>query len=113
MRRLLLTLPIAAVAGLALASTAATAGPAASLLPERAPGSVSLMRAQTIATQQQARINVKSAVLRASPDTKGRKVASLRRGARVEILDSSGDWAHVRAGKQEGYVLKTLLVAGG
>ena len=114
MRRSLSLLPIGAVvAGLVLASAAATAGPAAGLSPERAPGSATLTRVQaTTAQQQMARVNVKSAVLRATPDSKGKKLASLRRGTHVEILDSTGDWAHVRAGKREGYVLKTLLAGG-
>lgn len=61
------------------------------------------------AQPQEARVHVKSAVLRSGPDSKSKKIASLRRGTHVQVLDSSGDWAHVRAGKREGYVLKSLL----
>ena len=57
-----------------------------------------------------ARVRVKSARLRARPDAKSPKVgASLRRGTRLQVLDSSGDWTHVRVGNREGYVLSSLL----
>jgi uncharacterized protein YgiM (DUF1202 family) len=63
---------------------------------------------------QQAKVSVKSAVLRAQPDPKSKKIASLRRGSRVQVIDtSSGDWVHVRSGKREGYVSKNLLSMGG
>jgi SH3-like domain-containing protein len=56
-----------------------------------------------------ARVRVKAAVLRARPDAKSHKVASLRRGTRLQVLESAGDWTHVRVGKSDGYVMSSLL----
>ncbi|MSO89407.1 MAG: SH3 domain-containing protein [Rhodospirillaceae bacterium] len=54
-------------------------------------------------------VRVKSAILRAGPDQKSKKVDSLRRGTKLEVLGQSGDWTRVRAGKREGYVSTALL----
>jgi SH3-like domain-containing protein len=56
-----------------------------------------------------ARVRVKSAVLRARPDAKAHKVASLRRGTKLQVIENSGDWTHVKIGKSEGYVMSSLL----
>ena len=56
-----------------------------------------------------ARVRVKSAVLRARPDSKSRKLASLRRGTRLQVVEASGEWSHVRVRNQDGYVLTSLL----
>jgi hypothetical protein len=61
------------------------------------------------AQHQNARVRVKSARLRAQPDPKSHRIDSLRRGTRVQVLDSSGDWTHVRIGKHDGYVQSSLL----
>jgi hypothetical protein len=59
--------------------------------------------------QSNARVRVKSAVLRTSPDAKSRKLGSLRRGTRIQVLDASGEWSHVRVRNQDGYILTSLL----
>jgi hypothetical protein len=56
-----------------------------------------------------ARVRVKSAVLRARPDAKSHKIESLRRGTRLQVVESAGDWTHVRVGGRDGYVLSNLL----
>ena len=58
---------------------------------------------------QNARVRVKSAVLRSRPDAKSHKMGSLRRGTRLQVLENSGDWTHVRVRGQDGYVLSSLL----
>ena len=37
------------------------------------------------------------------------KMGSLRRGTRLQVLENSGDWAHVRVRNQDGYILSSLL----
>ncbi|MSP51114.1 MAG: SH3 domain-containing protein [Alphaproteobacteria bacterium] len=59
----------------------------------------------------QTAVRVKSAILRAAPDQKSKKITSLRRGTKVQILHASGEWTHVRAGKLEGYIATSLLAA--
>jgi subtilisin family serine protease len=66
-----------------------------------------------VQADQQARVSVNSAILRASPDMKSKKIISLRRGTRVQILNTSGDWVHIRAGNRLGYVSRNLLSIGG
>jgi hypothetical protein len=57
-----------------------------------------------------ARVRVKSARLRARPDARSAKIGpSLRRGTRLRVLEASGEWAHVRVGNREGYVMSSLL----
>jgi uncharacterized protein YgiM (DUF1202 family) len=54
-------------------------------------------------------VRVKSARLRAEPSAKGKRVASLKRGTKVQVVGTSGDWTQVRAGGQSGYVMTNLL----
>ena len=61
------------------------------------------------AAGKQTSVRVKSAVLREGPSTKSKKVTSLPRGTKVQVLEQSGDWTKVRAGAREGYVSSTLL----
>lgn len=104
MRRTLLG-AVAAVAllvtGAAFAAEVSTTAPATGSRTELAQAGQQSM--------QNARVRVKSAVLRARPDAKSRKLGSLRRGTRLQVLESSGEWAHVRVRSQDGYVLSSLL----
>lgn len=61
------------------------------------------------AAGSQATVRVKSAILRAGPDTKSKKLASLPRGTKLQVMGGSGDWTQVRAGNREGYVSSSLL----
>ena len=62
------------------------------------------------ARHDNARVRVKSARLRARPDAHSPKVGdSLRRGTRLQVRESSGEWTHVRVGKRTGYVMSNLL----
>ena len=92
----------AAVLGFAFAAQAA---PTATL--KEGPGVSSLQLVQ--AASGQATVRVKSAVLRSGPDTKSKKVTSLPRGTKLQVVGQSGDWTQVRAGTQQGYVSTSLL----
>jgi uncharacterized protein YraI len=91
----------AAVLGFAFA--AAQAAPTLPL-PE-SPSALQLVQAAS----SNATVRVKSAVLRAGPDTKSKKLASLPRGTRLTVVSQSGEWTQVKAGNQQGYVSTSLL----
>ena len=94
-----------AVAVLGFTSAAAPAAPTLSV-PE-GPSASALQLVQ--AASSNATVRVKSAVLRAGPDTKSKKLASLPRGTKLTVVSQSGDWTQVKAGNQQGYVSTSLL----
>jgi len=51
--------------------------------------------------------------LRKDPNTKSQIVATLKKGTKVDVIEkvAGGKWAHVKAGKTEGYVALSLLKA--
>jgi uncharacterized protein YraI len=98
-----LAMTTAAVLGFTFA--AAQAAPTLTL-PE-GPSASSLHLVQ--AASGSATVRVKSAILRAGPDTKSKKLASLRRGTRLTVVSQSGDWTQVKVGDQQGYVSTSLL----
>lgn len=81
---------------------------AAAPAPARAPAPVAAAPAPTRTTQT-ATVTATTLSLRASASTRARRVATLRRGTEVQVLDVSGNWAHVMAGSSEGYVMKNFL----
>jgi 2',3'-cyclic-nucleotide 2'-phosphodiesterase/3'-nucleotidase len=58
---------------------------------------------------QTATVTATTLSLRASASTRARRVATLRRGTEVQVMDVNGNWAHVMAGSSEGYVQKNYL----
>lgn len=97
---------LGAVAAVAMLVTGAAL---AAEVSQTAPATAGRTELAQASQQSQARVRVKSAVLRARPDAKSRKLASVRRGTRLQVLESSGDWTHVRVRGQDGYILNSLL----
>lgn len=64
---------------------------------------------QLAQASKQTTVRVKSAILRAGPSTSSKKLTSLRRGTKVQVLSQADQWTKVRAGNQEGYVSSSLL----
>lgn len=105
MRSSLFAASIAALVGLAAATV--EAAPVTAKTDLSGFNNIQLAQAQM---GKQTTVRVKSAVLRAGPTTSSKKLASLRRGTKVQVLEQAGDqWTKVRAGKQEGYVSSSLL----
>lgn len=50
--------------------------------------------------------------IRAVPATDGKLVGKLPKDAACEVLDSDGEWAHIKSGKVEGYVSCEYLLTG-
>jgi hypothetical protein len=97
-------LPLVAATALLIAGSAWAPDAAA-----QATGSSRIEMAQAGQSAGAAKVRVKSAVLRSAPDVKSRKLNSLRRGTKLQVLGSSGDWSHVKVGKWDGYVMSSLL----
>ena len=51
--------------------------------------------------------------LRKDPNTKSQIVATLKKGTKVDVIETvaGGKWAHVKANNQEGYIALSLLKA--
>jgi uncharacterized protein YgiM (DUF1202 family) len=92
---------VAAMAALAFGSEAAP-----TVVPTDGSAVTMIQLAQAGST---ATVRVKSAILRAGPDTKSKKLASLRRGTKLQVTGTSGEWTKVKVGAQEGYVSTSLL----
>ena len=58
---------------------------------------------------QPATITSSTASLRATASRTGRRIATLRQGDEVQVLDVTNTWAHVMAGASEGYVERRYL----
>ena len=105
-------------AALAMAAAGAQAAPPVTIgavTPSERVGDGAVVLAQSrgeAQPQEPAQVRVKSAILRAEPDGRSRKLTSLRRGLSVQVLDTAGEWAHVRVGKREGYIARNLLTMG-
>lgn len=58
--------------------------------------------------------NVESGNLnvRETPSTEGKLVGKLPKNAACEVLDSDGEWAHIKSGEVEGYVSMEFLLTG-
>lgn len=78
-------------------------------------GATATLHGATEPTQSQAAdimvVGAETTFLREAPDVRAPVVARLERGARVEVLDRTGDWWRVRAGDppREGYVHRLVL----
>lgn len=51
--------------------------------------------------------------VRKDPNTKSRILATLKKGAKVDVIEKvpGGKWAHVKTGKFDGYIALSLLKA--
>jgi uncharacterized protein YgiM (DUF1202 family) len=54
-----------------------------------------------------------TAHVRKDPNTKSPILATLKKGAKVDVIEKTpdGKWAHVKSGKVEGYIALSLLKA--
>lgn len=50
--------------------------------------------------------------IRSIPDTDGKLVGKLPKDAACEVIDSDGEWAHIKSGNVEGYVSCEYLLTG-
>ncbi len=50
--------------------------------------------------------------VRETPDEAGKLVGKMSNNAACEILDTSGDWVHIKSGKVEGYCHSDYLLTG-
>lgn len=50
--------------------------------------------------------------IRAIPSTDGKLVGKLPKDAACEVIDSDGEWAHIKSGNVEGYVSCEFLLTG-
>lgn len=56
-----------------------------------------------------ATVSATTANLRAQPNNRARVLARLRRGAEVQVLETSGQWTKVQSGANEGYIFSRSL----
>ena len=56
-------------------------------------------------------VAVNNTHLRAKPDSKSNRLATLKMGTKVDVMGmvNSGQWAHVKLGEKEGYIRADLL----
>lgn len=96
---------LAAGAALLLSAASAEAGPL-SLPKISAPSSIERV-AVTIM-----RVKTSYAHLRAKPTTKSDKLATLKHGTKVDVLElvEHGKWAHVNVAGKNGYISANLLM---
>lgn len=50
--------------------------------------------------------------VRETPSTSGKLVGKMPKDAACEVLDSDGEWAHIKSGEVEGYVSEEFLLTG-
>jgi uncharacterized protein YgiM (DUF1202 family) len=92
-----------ALSAVLFAGAADAASPLSTLAPTAA---VTVNTADVMMT-----VNHSYAHLRKEPNTKSDIVATLKKGAKVDVIEkvAGGKWAHVKADKVEGYVAVALL----
>jgi uncharacterized protein YgiM (DUF1202 family) len=97
---------IIAVACLCLASAAT--GASAAMFSPPVPALPSAL--QSIADRQM-QVAVNDTHLRAKPTTHSTKLATLKRGTKVDVVDlvDHGKWAHVKVAGRTGYISANLL----
>lgn len=92
------------------ASLVLGADPSLAARKAKPPASAMSETQQAAASGEVKRVAVKAAVLRSGPSATAKRVATMRRGARVHVLaGDSGEWLHVRYGKRTGYVANRLV----
>jgi uncharacterized protein YgiM (DUF1202 family) len=65
--------------------------------------------APTAPATQRATVTASTLSLRATPSRTGRRIATLRQGDEVQVLDVTDNWAHVMVGASEGHVEREYL----
>lgn len=102
----IVSLSAAALAAVLLTGTAQAASPQAPAQP--ATPSVSAATADVMMV-----VSHGYAHLRKDPNTKSQVLATLKKGAKVDVIEkvAGGKWAHVKADKLEGYIALSLLKA--
>ena len=102
----IVSLSAAALAAVLLTGTAQAASPQAPAQP--ATPSVSAATADVMMV-----VSHGYAHLRKDPNTKSQVLATLKKGAKVDVIEkvAGGKWAHVKADKFEGYIALSLLKA--
>lgn len=100
--RTLASLAVAALVGLAFAA------PASAITLQR---SADVVVAQNVALKAGDSVSVtKTANLRASPSTKGKKVATLAKGTKLSVVSvEKGGWVKVKGAAGDGYVSAKLV----
>jgi hypothetical protein len=68
---------------------------------------------QTSSSRRTAEVVCAGATLRARPGRGSASLNNFGRGTTVTVLSKDGDWYHVRANGQEGYIFSSLLKEGG
>ena len=98
---------MALTAAMALAACSQNQPPsqAAAAAPTRSPAAATPAAPAT----QPATVTATTLSLRATASRTGRRIATLRQGDEVQVLDVTDNWAHVMAGASEGYVEREYL----
>lgn len=101
----IISLSAAALAAMLLTGTAQAASPQTPA-PSTTTVSVQTADASMVVSHGYAHV-------RKDPNTKSQILATLKKGTKVDVLEkvAGGKWAHVKAGKTEGYVALSLLKA--
>lgn len=102
----ILSLSAAAIAAVLLTGAAEAASPQAAAI-DSAPTSIQAADVTMVVSHGYAHV-------RKAPNTKSQILATLKKGAKVEVIEKmpGGKWAHVKTGKIDGYVALSLLKAG-
>ena len=100
---------MALTAAMALAACSQDQPPAPAAAAAPAPAPLPAAVAPTAPATQPATVTASTLSLRATASRTGRRIATLRRGAEVQVVDISDNWAHVLVGTSEGYVEKRYL----
>jgi uncharacterized protein YgiM (DUF1202 family) len=99
----------AALLAIALATSALLAG-GASAASFATPNMPQTFSVQSVADQQM-QIGKTYAHLRVKPTTHSTKLATLKQGTKVDVIEmvGNGKWAHVKVDGKEGYISASLL----
>jgi uncharacterized protein YgiM (DUF1202 family) len=102
----LLSTSAAAIAAVMLTTAAEAASPQAPASTSNAPVAVETADVAMVVSHA-------SAHVRKDPNTKSPILATLKRGAKVDVIEKTpdGKWAHVKSGKVDGYIALSLLKA--
>jgi uncharacterized protein YgiM (DUF1202 family) len=96
----------AALAATILTSAAQAASPQAPAASRTAPDVVQTAEVAMVVSHGTAHV-------RKDPNTKSPVLATLKKGAKVDVIAKTpdGKWAHVKSGKSDGYIALSLLKA--
>jgi uncharacterized protein YgiM (DUF1202 family) len=102
----LLSLTVAAIAAVMMTAAADAASPQPQATTGSAAVGAKTASAAMVVTHGYAHI-------RKDPNTKSPVLATLKKGAKVDVIEKTrdGKWAHVKSGKVDGYVALSLLKA--